>query len=257
MLFRKLKLLRLGVVVAIITLVKLVIHSLPMLAKLVSRSEGVVWILLVVVRVLLWHGRLTEELVSDKALASRLVLIHVEQVFAAIGLGSNRRDLFDVLNFDRLGVRILFSGSFLIILWQRLDRHLTVRLLVHLHAWMHAVRRWVLRISNPRVGSSTVWIIDRIGAIRYHRWLLTVHAAIHWRHHWVAVRVVRVRRHLAAVHLWVARWVTIWLLGKMERLLATHLGGADGALSALAVIDLRVLLAIVANGAQLSALVLF
>ena len=77
MLFRKLKLLRLGVVVAIITLVKLVIHSLPMLAKLVGRSEGVVWILLVVERVLLWHGRLAEELVSDKALASRLVLIHV------------------------------------------------------------------------------------------------------------------------------------------------------------------------------------
>ena len=43
----------------------------------------------------------------------------------------------------------------------------------------------------------------------------------------------------------------------MERLLAAHLGGADGALSALTVIDLRVLLAIVANGAQLSALVLF
>ena len=114
-----------------------------------------------------------------------------------------------------------------------------------------------MRISSPRVGSSTVWIIDWIGAIRYHMWLLTVHAAIHWRHHWVAVRVVRVRRHLAAVHLWVARWVTIWLLGKMERLLAAHLGGADGALSALTVIDLRVLLAIVANGAQLSALVLF
>ena len=50
---------------AIITLVKLVIHSLPMLAKLVGRSEGVVWILLVVERVLLWHGRLAEELVSD------------------------------------------------------------------------------------------------------------------------------------------------------------------------------------------------